>query len=683
MQPANGPLVSTIKERCRMCYTCVRECPAKAIRVANLQAEVIPDRCIGCGHCVQVCSQGAKKVASDLEYVYALLRSPARVAAVVAPSFPAEFDDIDPDTLVGMLRATGFDMVVEVGFGADLVAAEYHELLAEHPDQRYIATTCPGLIGYVERYHLDLIETLAPIVSPMIATARALHHRHGKKLQIVFIGPCIAKKGEATCDPLLGEVNAVMTFIELRDLFAFTDLRPEAARPSNFDPPHAGFGGLFPISRGLLQAAEIEEDLLANNVVVVSGHNQLDDVMDAFRSGDLKSQLLECLCCEGCIMGPGLSTKTPIFQRRDRVSRYVRERTAALDRPKWKREVREFCDALDLTRTYVSSDQRIAAPSEDKIRGILARMGKHEPQDELNCCACGYDTCRAHATAIYKGLAESEMCLPYTIEQLRKAYQELTSSHDQLVSAREALRHSEKLASMGQLAAGIAHEVNNPLGTVLMMSHVLLEEAQAGDAGHEDLELIAREAGRCKKIVSGLLQFARKNKVEACTVNLRELIDRVVQTTIPTTNIEVKIEHADDDLTAEIDEAQITQVLTNLIANSIAATSNGGALTIRTWSNEDEVSFAVADSGTGIPPENLKRIFEPFFTTKKVGQGTGLGLAVTYGIVKMHHGDIRVKSSSDPAAGPTGTTFTVSLPRKRRGQEKNLTNNGGDAAARP
>src|SRR3989339_4318 len=126
----NG-FVSTVKERCRICYTCVRECPAKAIRIANGQAEVIAERCIGCGNCVRVCSQKAKIVLDSKEGVYELLKSGCKTAVILAPSFPAEFVEIGCKRLVGMIRKLGFDYVNEVGFGADLVAGEYHKLLEQ------------------------------------------------------------------------------------------------------------------------------------------------------------------------------------------------------------------------------------------------------------------------------------------------------------------------------------------------------------------------------------------------------------------------------------------------------------------------------------------------------------------------------------------------------------------------
>ncbi len=671
MDPLSAPLVTTIRERCRLCYTCVRECPAKAIRIAGGQAEVLVDRCIGCGNCVRVCSQRAKQVLSGVETVEKLLTSDARVAALVAPSFPAEFTEIEYEYFVGMLRDLGFELVSEVGFGADLVAAEYRTLLLEEPDKRFIATTCPAIVGYVERYHPQLVPALAPIVSPMVATARALRRLYGEDLKVVFAGPCIAKKGEAGSERVWGEINAVLTFIELREMFRRAAIKPESVAPSDFDPPHASVGALFAVSRGMLQAAQLQEDLLSGDVVAADGRSEFVEAIKEFEGDHLDARLLEVLCCNGCIMGSGMSSTAPLFSRRSHVSRYAKRRMTELERERWHDHWLALAD-LDLRRTFAAYDQRIDVPSDDQLAEIMARMGKFEPDDELNCGACGYETCREHAVAIWKGLAESEMCLPYTIEQLRKTCDELKISNEQLASAQEALMQSEKLASMGQLAAGIAHEVNNPLGTVLMLSHMLLEEAPAGGPQREDLQLIVSEADRCKRIVSGLLHFARKNKVEAREIRLRDLVERAARALVRPAGVEVRTEHTSPSTTAEIDRDQITQVLTNLTSNALAAMPAGGTLTLRTGGDDEDVWFAVCDSGIGIPKENLKKVFEPFFTTKKAGEGTGLGLSVAYGIVKMHQGDIRVQSNADPARGPTGATFTVTLPRRRRGASAEL-----------
>ena len=658
------PLVTTIKERCRVCYTCVRECPAKAIRIAEGQAEVISERCIGCGNCVRVCSQKAKKILNGIKDVQSLLSSSAKVAAIVAPSFPVEFAEIDHQAMVGMIRALGFDIVHEVAFGADLVAQEYRKLLATNTDSRYISTACPAIIGFVEKYFPHLVGMLSPIVSPMVADARVLHRLHGKEMKIVFIGPCIAKKGEAASENIAGEIDAVLTFSELRDMFDAAGIKASNSMPSEFDGPQAGLGTIFPVSRGLLQAAHIEEDLIAGDVVATDGKSNFVAAIEEFGSGDLDARLLEILCCNGCIMGAGITSNFQLLTRRASVSAYVRKKMQLFDKEEWQRDIEKFSN-LNLCRTYTANDQRTLAPFEDdKVAAIMERMGKTKTEDELNCGACGYDTCRDHAMAIYKGLAESEMCLPYTIEQLRRTIKELASSNQQLVSTQEALMQSEKLASMGQLAAGIAHEVNNPLGVVLMYAHLLLDEAKNTPKLRDDLTMIAEQADRCKKIVAGLLHFARQNKVLLQAADINVLVTRSIKAIAAPENIKIVIEHQCDDPMAELDNDQMIQVLTNLISNAIAAMPNGGMLTIRTDGNEHAVKFIVADTGVGIPKENITKIFEPFFTTKQIGKGTGLGLAVTYGIVKMHRGSIEVASNADPAAGPTGTTFTVILPRK-------------------
>jgi len=659
---ADMPLVTTIKERCRVCYTCVRECPAKAIRISDGQAEVLPQRCIGCGNCVRECSQHAKQVLSHIERVEALLAGPQRVSACIAPSFPAEFDDVDYRRLVGMIRALGFDLVNEVAFGADLVADRYRTLLAVRNGKRYIETCCPAIVAFVERYHPNLVNALAPVVSPMIASARALRRIYDQDLKVVFIGPCIAKKGEGAALDLDGDVDAVLTFIELRQMFVTRGITPISVKASDFDPPHGAAGLLFPISRGMLQAAGIAEDLANGDVVSASGRSSFVEAIKEFEAGDLDAQLLEVLCCDGCIMGPGMRSQAPLFNRRSCVSHHVRRCLADLDLDRWKVDM-DRCADLDMSRRYKANDQRVAAPSEEQLRSILSRLGKVNPEDELNCGACGYETCREHAVAIYKGLAEKEMCLPYTIDQLRRAVQDLAQSNAELASTQEALSHSEKLANMGQLAAGIAHEVNNPLGVVIMFAHLLLDELTPTDKRREDLMTIVENADRCKKIVSGLLHFARQNKVTPAPTDIRELVDDLVKTMIVPADVTLKVEHQANEETAEVDRDQIAQVLTNLISNALAAMPDGGTLTVRTGADDGRVRIAVSDTGIGIPEENRANIFTPFFTTKPVGKGTGLGLAVSYGIVKMHHGQIEVDSNAAPATGPTGTTFTMTLPR--------------------
>ncbi len=670
-------LVSTISDRCRACYTCVRSCPAKAIRISGGQAEVVAERCIGCGNCVQVCTQNAKRVYCSVPDVRSLRAGPGSIAAIVAPSFPAEFADIEPPLLVDMIRRLGFDMVSEVGFGADLVSRRYRELINANPGRRYIATSCPAIVSYIEKYYPSLVQYLAPVASPMIASARALHRMFGDDLRIVFIGPCLAKKNEAVRDEDHPEVDAVLSFKELRQMFEEEGIKPRPEVEDDFDPPHPGLGALYPIAGGMFQSAGISEDLLTNEVVAATGIEDFTQAVAEFAEGALDVRLLELLSCHGCIMGAGMSTKAPLYSRRSAVSSYARKRVSGIPAVRHDLDVASFKD-LDLEVSFAPDDTRMAPPSEKEMRSILVRMGKYGPEDELDCGACGYHTCRAHAVAIHKGLAESEMCLPYTIERLRESLAELNESHKQIDDIQKALINAEKLASMGQLSAGIAHEINNPLGVVLLYANMLKEDVPAGSELSDDLDMIVEQAERCKKVVSGLLNFARKNKVTLRSVDLCELVDRSLKAIIVPENVQLTVSHEMDEPIAEVDDDQLIQVLSNLVGNAIEAMPDGGSITVTDHNDGDDALLLVEDTGSGIAKEHLQRIFEPLFTTKQMGKGTGLGLAVTYGIVKMHRGRIDVRSNDDLSQGPTGTVFTVRIPRFASLER----HNGGSSAQR-
>lgn len=653
-------LVYTIKELCRTCYTCVRECPARAIRIVGGQAEVITEKCIACGNCTKVCSQGAKVFVNTTDLVRKVIARPGKKAAIVAPSFPAEFHDV-PDYMkvVGMIRALGFDYVSEVSFGADLVAHRYRNLISEAGKKNYISSDCPAIVSFIRFYHPDLTPELVPVVSPMVAMSRVMRKKYGDDLSVVFIGPCVAKKAETA------EVDAAITFIELREMLEQSGISQENAGSSEFDPPLGGRGAIFPVTRGLLQTAGVNDDAITGNIIAAEGRIGFQEAIKEYEQGMIGGQHLELLCCEGCIMGPGMSKGGKQYNRRAQVSSYAQKKMSELDMEEWRKNL-ELYDRLDLSVRYRPEDKRqlIAPDDDEEVRQVLASMGKLSDKDHLNCGACGYDTCFDHAIAIIKGLAEEEMCLPYTIEKLHKSVQDLALSNAKLTTMQNALKQSEKLAHMGQLSAGIAHELNNPLGVVIMYSNILLDEARAEDPLREDLQLIVEQAARCKKIVAGLLNFARKNQVNHQFIDIRKLTESSVAGVVFPDNVKAVIEDRTTSPDASIDSEQMTQVLTNLFRNAIDAMPDGGTLTVTLEDTPSDVMFIISDTGTGIREEDKPKIFEPFFTTKGIGRGTGLGLATTYGIVKMHKGQITVESNGDPAKGPTGTTFRIILPRR-------------------
>jgi PAS domain S-box-containing protein len=230
----------------------------------------------------------------------------------------------------------------------------------------------------------------------------------------------------------------------------------------------------------------------------------------------------------------------------------------------------------------------------------------------------------------------------------------------------EQLFHTEKLASLGSLSAGVAHEMNNPVGIILGFSELLLEKFPEDSKEYNMLKTIERQATNCQRIVENLLTFARipeKAAIETDIVDDIQKVFNVVTNTLLTKKVNLKNEITEDLPMVRGDGQQLEQVFLNIINNAVAAMGDaGGILTISAKRSNNMVSISFADTGPGIPLENRDKIFEPFFTTKKVGEGTGLGLSVSHAIVSKFGGDIRVKSERLTASGGPGTTFTVLLP---------------------
>jgi nitrogen-specific signal transduction histidine kinase len=503
-----------------------------------------------------------------------------------------------------------------------------------------------------------MVPYLAPIASPMVAMGRVMKKKHGEDLKVVFIGPCFAKKAETT------EIDEVLTFRELRDMFEASDILPENTEPSAFDPPHSGKGAIFPVSRGLYYTANNQETIPEERVIIAEGRVNYKEAIKEFEEGYIRKKHLMLLCCEGCIMGPGTSPGGKRFARSNAVGEYVSRKLQNIDKEVWEKNIEEF-GQLDLSQSFTTEDRRLSKPSNEEVLNALHSMGKFSLQDHLNCGACGYDTCVDHAGAIVQGLAETEMCLPFAIEKLHDSISKLNVSNEKLARARAALKQSEKLAHMGQLSAGIAHELNNPLGVITMYSNILMDEAPEGDAVRDDLKLIVEQAERCKKIVSGLLNFARKNQVNLSETDVVKFVQHSLNSIVKPENIVCSFASEIADPIALLDIDQMMQVLTNLEKNAIEAMPNGGSLKVGVEGDAGEITFIVADTGSGIEKENMDKLFTPFFTTKEMGKGTGLGLALIYGIVKMHKGKIHVDSNANPAQGPTGTTFRITVPRGR------------------
>jgi len=304
-------------------------------------------------------------------------------------------------------------------------------------------------------------------------------------------------------------------------------------------------------------------------------------------------------------------------------------------------------------RRSVSRPVRALVDETKKIAsGNLEYTLKIDSKDEIGELANSFNRMTKDLEKAQEELKEWSRVLEKRVEERT---QELKKTQEQLIQ-------SEKLASLGKLAAGIAHEINNPLTGILTYSSLLLKENKDNPQVKEDLEVIVNETTRCRKIVKGLVEFARQTEPSKTPAD----INKVVEETLPLLehqaifhNISVVKKLKENLPTVMADLDQIRQVFVNIILNAAEAMSQGGTLTIETNldSEKNFLKVSFSDTGCGISEENLPKIFDPFFTTKKSGKGTGLGLSVSYGIIQRHNGFLEVKSQLGK-----GSTFTVKLP---------------------
>ena len=304
---------------------------------------------------------------------------------------------------------------------------------------------------------------------------------------------------------------------------------------------------------------------------------------------------------------------------------------------------------IDLSREFTNRHSELPIPSEEDIHTALGQINRQNADEQLNCGACGYNSCRELAIAVCQGLAENEMCWPYLAEKLESTQSELLQA--------------EKLTSLGQMAASIAHEINNPLAGVLVYTKLLSKKVTDDTSKKEDtlsyLSKMESEVSRCSRIIRNLLDFARQTEPMLRLVDINQVLEQVLSMVghqAKLQNIEVIREFSPSLPKVMGDFDQLQQVFTNLILNAIQAMPDGGKLTLRNSVTDDEIQIDIQDTGLGIPKENLSQLFTPFFTTKEKDKGVGLGLAVVHGIVERHKGRIKVKSEVGK-----GTTFSIYL----------------------
>ena len=395
--------------KCKDCYKCLRECPVKAIEVKNHQARIIESRCILCGHCTLICPQNAKIVHSSLNEIKQILNSGTKVVASVAPSFLSSFGLKDFNVFKIALAKVGFFDAEETAYGAELVTQQYKALLESKQFKNFITSACPAVCRLIQAYYPKALQYLAPVDSPMIAHAKMLRKQH-PDAKVIFIGPCIAKKREAIES---GIIDGVLTYDDMQELFAEKNIVLDEIINISLENKKgtACLSKAYPISHGIIKA--FPELPKGYDYMAVDGP---DRCVDALQNIDnLENVFLEMnICKDGCVNGPcslSVNIKGGSIKATSDVLKYYKNDIRTLAPHKYEEH------DIDLNKLYPRIRNNSMPPPEREIKCILAKIGKHKPEDELNCSACGYDTCRDKAWAVYNGYTDAEICLPYMRER--------------------------------------------------------------------------------------------------------------------------------------------------------------------------------------------------------------------------------------------------------------------------
>lgn len=410
-------IIQTDTQRCRSCYACVRHCPVKAIRVTPEGTDSIPGLCIGCGRCLQVCSRRARSAPNALKRCRRLLKHKEPMAAIVAPSFPAYMTDIRPGQMVSALHELGFQTVVEGAHGVDLLAEQLAAAGYAHANgPATIIGHCPAAVSLLERHFPQLLRNLAPYVSPLVATARALRATHGGPLRIVTISSCFAAKLEALDDQIQDTIDAALTFSEIAELFEDDGITPTRLPESPFDGPPTKTGGLFPISGGAMTTLLPDVSHGTGDVLSAEGTRNALEVLRDLAAGRIKPSLVDLRLCRGGCLGPcDPGSRLSPFARAQQIRLYVRQN----EHGKPHTSPVPSGAAPDLRRTFSNRQPPQDHPAGESIRRVLHSTDKFTSADELNCGACGYRSCREHAAAVCRNLAVEDMCLPFFVKRLK------------------------------------------------------------------------------------------------------------------------------------------------------------------------------------------------------------------------------------------------------------------------
>lgn len=539
------PVIYVDKDKCVNCHRCIAVCPSKMCNDGTGDyVSLKPELCLGCGHCIEACEHDARHGIDDTQAFFKALQNKEKLVAIVAPAVAANFKGLDLE-LNTYLKSIGVKAVFDVGFGAELTTKSYVEHIKTNP-KLVIAQPCPALVTWVELYHPELLPYLSPADSPMAHTVRMIKEFYPEysSCKVAVISPCFAKRREFDEN---GLGDYVVTMKSLSKYFEENGINLSRYKKTEYDNPLAERGVLYSTPGGLMRTAERFVPGISKITRKIEGfpnvYLYLDNLAKDIKAGKTPAyKLIDCLNCEkGCNCGAGtVNQKMPLDELEGFVERRMEERVAKwnMDNPrKQKAALKKLEATIDkywkpgiYNRKYENRNlivqQKVKVPTEEEIKEIFEKMGKHTKRDELNCQACGYRSCRQMAQAIYNGVNKLEHCHHYVMDQMNLEFKEELNSKVKKVTDKSIACTDESLQNIGSLinttndmsknvessSAAVEEMLGNinSINSVITKNFVAVKELEEATlSGKNSLEDVKRIVSEIESHSADLLQMSK------------------------------------------------------------------------------------------------------------------------------------------------------------------------------
>jgi diguanylate cyclase (GGDEF)-like protein len=360
---------------------------------------------------------------NDIQIALDALTSGKKVVAILAPEYPASFYPLTLAEIAQQIAKAGFYNFEDTVLGEEIVAKQYLKYFSVDRDCPVIRSTCPSITAWIEKYRPELKDHLVPVALPAMVQGQLVKSIYGDDVAVVYATACIAAKSEARLRQP-GIIDAVLTFGEFKQLLKLATSRNTAGLLVD-DNAKVEMKRRYSMPGGFPRPTIARYNMLDTALMVVRGMDSLEELANSLLSGEIKSKYIDLLACDGCIDGPGIDTALNVQQRKRVTEVAFADRLARTSECLVFDQVEPHLPKIDTFKAFTDRHVNLPLPSSEAMKDILAESDKHSPEDELNCGACGYETCKELAIAVYQGIADWNMCFPFERGKYKKIIAQL------------------------------------------------------------------------------------------------------------------------------------------------------------------------------------------------------------------------------------------------------------------